>query len=321
MSDHVKRAMEAEATSDVGVGMPPGAVVVTDLMPEQIRTLTDIGDAKAAELLAEAYRTINRLSSPSSQTTADAPTRPWPSDDVTAAVRRDWRYAHIKAHDEYVANVLSSDLGIAIDRVEATLTSLARRGSAGAWLENESLLAIRLVLEELLAARRGGVPRGDDLLASVAGWMERLVSYGIVLDDHGAMLLDRVKLAISGASPGEAATPDADGAHEALLEELRDEEDCLECGHSRAAHDRSWRCAGGDDESGDHCPCRGFVAPTCEHCGRELEGRKHLPQGGYCVLAPVDGGTPSAGQGAQKSVLTPSGDDRRHPEPRNARDV
>lgn len=76
---------------------------------------------------------------------------------------------------------------------------------------------------------------------------------------------------------------------DAIIEELRDEEDCLECSHSRAAHRPSWQCMGGDDESGDHCPCRGFVAPTCEHCGRELEGRTHLPQGGYCVLAPVDG--------------------------------
>lgn len=27
---------------------------------------------------------------------------------------------------------------------------------------------------------------------------------------------------------------------------------------------------------------------TCEHCGRETNGRVHLPQGGYCVLAPIE---------------------------------
>lgn len=81
---------------------------------------------------------------------------------------------------------------------------------------------------------------------------------------------------------------------EAIIEELRDEEDCVECGHSRAAHDRSWHCDGGSDD-GPACRCRGFVAPTCDHCGRELEGRTHLPQGGYCVLAPVDDGTTPTG--------------------------
>lgn len=30
------------------------------------------------------------------------------------------------------------------------------------------------------------------------------------------------------------------------------------------------------------------VEPTCSHCGRETNGRIHWPQGGYCVLAPVD---------------------------------
>lgn len=27
----------------------------------------------------------------------------------------------------------------------------------------------------------------------------------------------------------------------------------------------------------------------CEHCGRDKNGREHLAQGGYCVLAPIDG--------------------------------
>lgn len=27
---------------------------------------------------------------------------------------------------------------------------------------------------------------------------------------------------------------------------------------------------------------------VCDHCGRATNGRVHLPQGGYCVLAPLD---------------------------------
>lgn len=68
---------------------------------------------------------------------------------VEATQRRDWRYDHIRAHDEYVANVLSSDLGIAIARVDDCLTNLGRRGGAGVWMENETLLAMRLVLESV----------------------------------------------------------------------------------------------------------------------------------------------------------------------------
>jgi hypothetical protein len=30
----------------------------------------------------------------------------------------------------------------------------------------------------------------------------------------------------------------------------------------------------------------------CEHCGRETEGREHWPQGGYCVVAPLDAPPP-----------------------------
>jgi hypothetical protein len=70
---------------------------------------------------------------------------------ITARVRADWRYAYLRANPRtaVVAETLSADLGLAIRRMRDTLDALGRRGGAGVWLDNDSLLAHRRVLEEL----------------------------------------------------------------------------------------------------------------------------------------------------------------------------
>lgn len=67
------------------------------------------------------------------------------------ATRRDWRYGYLRASDNTRANaeILSEDIDSAMARVESCLTTIGSKGSAGAWLENNSLLAVRFVLESL----------------------------------------------------------------------------------------------------------------------------------------------------------------------------
>jgi hypothetical protein len=74
--------------------------------------------------------------------------------DVTERVKTDWRYGYLCASDATRgdAEVLASDSGTAQARVESDLTEIGRgRGGAGVWLGNDSLLAIRRVLEDLRA--------------------------------------------------------------------------------------------------------------------------------------------------------------------------
>jgi hypothetical protein len=81
---------------------------------------------------------------------------PRPLADVTARVKADWRYAHIHCIEHNRARLESlatGSLDLAMSRVDNCLTGLGSRGSAGVWLENESLIAVRRVLEELRAAR------------------------------------------------------------------------------------------------------------------------------------------------------------------------
>lgn len=94
-----------------------------------------------------------------------------PTPSAIAATRKDWRYEYLRVSDvrRKAAGVLSSDITTAMGRVESCLTDIACRGSAGAWLENESLLAVRFVLETLRVASvpaEGGETTDPQLLDS-----------------------------------------------------------------------------------------------------------------------------------------------------------
>jgi hypothetical protein len=70
--------------------------------------------------------------------------------------KADWRYGYLRASEvtRDDAETLATDVQTAVARVESCLTTLGSKGSAGAYLSNESLLAVRRVLEEYHAAMR-----------------------------------------------------------------------------------------------------------------------------------------------------------------------
>lgn len=80
-----------------------------------------------------------------------APHRP----DVAAAVRADWRYGYLSVNDRNDVNTWAADTATCIARTESSLTKVGSRGGAGVWLDNDSLLAIRHVLEVARGAANG----------------------------------------------------------------------------------------------------------------------------------------------------------------------
>lgn len=77
-------------------------------------------------------------------------------DDATTRTRRDWRFGHISVVSEEQrsrAETITADVNIAMRRTVACLEMNERIGSSGCWFGNESLLAIRRVVEEVTDLR------------------------------------------------------------------------------------------------------------------------------------------------------------------------
>ena len=75
------------------------------------------------------------------------------AETLTETTQRDWRYHYLRASEatRVAAEVLSSDTDTALARVESCLDTLGHKGSAGAWLDNTSLLAMRRIVNALTA--------------------------------------------------------------------------------------------------------------------------------------------------------------------------
>lgn len=148
-------ANEIDRLREIVEGPPPAAPIVI-AYPEETRNGVTLhaSESAAASPVVDASEQLkdSQLDEKASTAAAASVTL---SDIATNRARRDWRYSHERVvSDENARDVdtLTSKTAIAIQRVRSTL-DMAKKGSAGCWLENETLLAMRFVVESLVVAR------------------------------------------------------------------------------------------------------------------------------------------------------------------------